>query len=77
MVTEDVCRPGSLVDQLIKNTENYTSNLESLVSERTGQLGVEQKRSDELLKELLPRAVINELKLGRTVAPKYYKSVTM
>ncbi|KAI6173839.1 Guanylate cyclase [Aphelenchoides besseyi] len=69
--------PGSLVDQMIKNTENYTSNLESLVSQRTGQLEVEQRRSDELLMELLPRSVINELKLGRNVAPKHYKSVTI
>lgn len=68
---------GGLVDQMIKNTENYTSNLEALVSERTGQLEVEQKRSDELLTELLPRSVINELKMGRTVAPKHYKSVTI
>jgi hypothetical protein len=67
-------------------------NLENLVSERTSQLEAEQKvsiifwnvikytflkRSDELLTELLPRSVINELKLGRTVAPKHYKSVTI
>lgn len=68
---------GGLVDQMIKNTENYTMNLENLVSERTSQLEAEQKRSDELLTELLPRSVINELKLGRTVAPKHYKSVTI
>ncbi|CAD5235065.1 unnamed protein product [Bursaphelenchus xylophilus] len=69
--------PGSLVDQMMKNTENYTNNLENLVSERTGQLQIEQKRSDEILQELLPRSVITELKLGKTVAPKLYKSATI
>ncbi|CAD5228588.1 unnamed protein product [Bursaphelenchus okinawaensis] len=69
--------PGSLVDQMMKNTENYTNNLENLVSERTGQLQIEQQRSDEILQELLPRSVITELKLGKSVAPKLYKAATI
>ncbi|KAH7695255.1 Adenylate and Guanylate cyclase catalytic domain containing protein [Aphelenchoides avenae] len=69
--------PGSLVDQMIKNMEQYTGNLENLVRERTGQLEEEQRHAEQILLELLPKSVADELKLGRRVEPKHYKSVTI
>ena len=40
-----------MVDML----EKYTENLEDLVDERTKELEVEKKKTDELLYQILPR----------------------
>ncbi|CAJ0610143.1 unnamed protein product [Cylicocyclus nassatus] len=68
---------GSLVDQMIKNMEEYTNGLEELVKRRTGLLEEAQKKSDELLSELLPKSVAEELKVGRRVDAKNYKSASI
>ena len=57
--------------------EAYAENLESIVTQRTGELVVEKKKSEELLSKMLPRSVVEELKAGRTVQPFYYDSVTV
>ncbi len=44
-----------MVDNLIKQMEQYTKNLEGIVEQRTSALRAQQQRMDELLSQLLPK----------------------
>jgi len=43
------------MDQMINMMEKYASNLEGIVTERTGLLLEEKKRTEELLHRMLPK----------------------
>ncbi|CAN8013663.1 unnamed protein product, partial [Ixodes persulcatus] len=64
-------------DNLLQRMEQYANNLESLVEEKTQSLMEEKKRTDELLYQLLPKYVADELKKGAHVQPEAFDSVTI
>ncbi|KAL3253719.1 hypothetical protein MRX96_054498 [Rhipicephalus microplus] len=64
-------------DNLLQRMEQYANNLESLVEEKTQSLLEEKKRTDELLYQLLPKYVADELKKGSHVQPEAFESVTI
>jgi hypothetical protein len=45
----------NIMDQMINMMEKYASNLEGIVTERTGLLLEEKKRTEELLHRMLPK----------------------
>lgn len=45
----------NLMDDLLRRMEQYANNLEALVEEKTEQLSMEKRRSEELLYQVLPR----------------------
>lgn len=47
----------NLMDDLLRRMERYANNLESLVEEKTEQLSMEKRRTEELLYQVLPRSV--------------------
>ncbi|KAJ2948359.1 hypothetical protein O0L34_g7596 [Tuta absoluta] len=67
----------NLMDDLLRRMEQYANNLESLVEEKTEQLSMEKRRSEELLYQVLPRPVAQQLMAGEMVQPEGFECVTV
>ncbi|EYB91037.1 hypothetical protein Y032_0211g2200 [Ancylostoma ceylanicum] len=67
----------NLMDYVFNMLETYASNLEAEVEDRTKELVEEKKKSDVLLYRMLPRQVAEKLKLGQSVEPETFDSVTV
>ena len=50
-------RHTNILDNLLNRMEQYANNLESLIAERTQLLLQEQKKTEQLLLQILPRYV--------------------
>ncbi|ETN70381.1 adenylate/guanylate cyclase catalytic domain protein [Necator americanus] len=70
-------RNDNLMDHVFNMLETYASNLESEVEDRTKELKEEKKKSDLLLYRMLPKQVADKLKLGQSVEPETFDSVTV
>ncbi|KAI6182296.1 Guanylate cyclase [Aphelenchoides bicaudatus] len=68
---------SNLVDNLLKRMELYAENLEGLVEERTQEYLAEKKKVEELLHQLLPPTVADQLMSGHAVEPESYEMVTI
>ncbi|OWF46455.1 guanylate cyclase 32E-like [Mizuhopecten yessoensis] len=67
----------NIFDNMIAIMEKYASNLEAVVEERTDQLIEEKKKTEELLQQMLPRYVAEQLKRGKEVEAESFDSVTI
>lgn len=50
-------RKVNFVDTMFQMLEKYSNNLEELIRERTEQLDMEKKKTEQLLNRMLPRYV--------------------
>ncbi|EGI69252.1 Atrial natriuretic peptide receptor A [Acromyrmex echinatior] len=57
--------------------EQYATNLETLVEERTADYLEEKRKCEELLYQLLPKSVASQLILGQSVIAETYDQVTI
>ncbi|XP_046340385.2 uncharacterized protein LOC124121432 [Haliotis rufescens] len=68
---------GELIDNLVNMLEKYSSNLESIVADRTKELQVEKAKTEQLVSQMLPKKVVEDLKHGRKVDPESFECVTI
>ncbi|KAL2094905.1 hypothetical protein ACEWY4_009624 [Coilia grayii] len=67
----------NIIDSMLRMLEQYSSNLEDLIRERTEELEVERQKTDALLAQMLPKSVCQALKTGKPVVPEHFSSVTL
>ncbi|KAI1902601.1 hypothetical protein AGOR_G00017610 [Albula goreensis] len=67
----------NIIDSMLRMLEQYSSNLEELIRERTEELEIEKQKTEKLLTQMLPPSVAEALKVGCTVEPEYFEGVTL
>uniref|UniRef100_A0A9J7YM90 Guanylate cyclase n=1 Tax=Cyprinus carpio carpio TaxID=630221 RepID=A0A9J7YM90_CYPCA len=67
----------NIIDSMLRMLEQYSSNLEELIRERTEELEIEKQKTEKLLTQMLPTSVAEALKRGTTVEPEYFDSVSL
>ncbi|XP_049886707.1 retinal guanylyl cyclase 1 [Pectinophora gossypiella] len=70
-------RKINIVDSMFEMLEKYSNNLEELIKERTEQLDMEKKKTEQLLNRMLPRSVAERLVLGLRVEPEEFEEVSI
>ncbi|XP_022836265.1 uncharacterized protein LOC111363651, partial [Spodoptera litura] len=70
-------RKVNIVDSMFEMLEKYSNNLEELIKERTEQLDMEKKKTEQLLNRMLPRSVAERLLLGSRVEPEEFSEVSI
>ncbi|XP_045761585.1 retinal guanylyl cyclase 1-like isoform X3 [Maniola jurtina] len=70
-------RKTNIVDSMFEMLEKYSNNLEELVKDRTEQLDMEKKKTEQLLNRMLPRSVAERLLLGLRVEPEEFEDVSV
>ncbi|KAK7491894.1 hypothetical protein BaRGS_00016913 [Batillaria attramentaria] len=68
---------SNIFDNMLAMMEKYANNLEAVVAERTEQLSMEKRMTENLLLRMLPRSVADRLKHGKPVAPEQYEQVSI
>ncbi|KAK5931615.1 hypothetical protein CesoFtcFv8_000122 [Champsocephalus esox] len=68
---------ANIIDSMLRMLEQYSSNLEDLIRERTDELEVERSKTDKLIGQLLPKSVAQSLKKGKPVQPEHYSDCTL
>ncbi|XP_078122054.1 retinal guanylyl cyclase 1 [Sander vitreus] len=67
----------NIIDSMLRMLEQYSSNLEDLIRERTDELEVERQKTDNLVAQMLPKSVAQALKTGKPVKPEHFNEVTL
>ncbi|XP_055330428.1 atrial natriuretic peptide receptor 1-like [Paramacrobiotus metropolitanus] len=67
------------VGETVEETQQsaYTLTLDEAVRVKTAELQSERKKCDDLLSELLPRCVVDQLRNHETMVAEYYSSVSV
>ncbi|OWF50256.1 Atrial natriuretic peptide receptor 2 [Mizuhopecten yessoensis] len=75
--SQHIGKKVGILDDMIARLEKYANNLEELVEHRTIELSEEKQKTDRLLYRMLPQAVAEKLKSGKSVDPEAFEAVTI
>ncbi|KAM4611679.1 retinal guanylyl cyclase 2-like [Polymixia lowei] len=70
-------KKANIIDSMLRMLEQYSSNLEDLIRERTDELEIERTKAEKLIGQLLPKSVAQALKKGKPVQPEHYSDSTL
>ncbi|XP_065325236.1 atrial natriuretic peptide receptor 1-like [Gordionus sp. m RMFG-2023] len=68
---------NNIIESLLERMEQYANNLEKMVAEKTQAFLEEKEKGDEILCQVLPRAIAERLKRGLKIQPEEFESVTI
>ncbi|RWS28434.1 atrial natriuretic peptide receptor 1-like protein [Leptotrombidium deliense] len=68
---------GNFLENLLLRMEQYANDLEKLVENKTAAFFEEKRKVEEILYEVLPRYVVQQLKFGNNVRPESFECVTI
>ncbi|KAG9510122.1 Receptor-type guanylate cyclase gcy-17, partial [Fragariocoptes setiger] len=75
-ITRGVANKNYL-DNLLERLQSYAANLERTVEERSADIVEEKNRTEKILYRVMPKFVVEQLKLGITIAPQSFDLVTI
>ncbi|XP_062582692.1 atrial natriuretic peptide receptor 1-like [Saccostrea cucullata] len=75
-ISTDV-KAENFFDNLLNRMEQYATNLEDLVEERTSKYLHEKRRAEDLLYQLLPQSIAHQIQCQGFVEPESFESVTI
>lgn len=67
----------NFLDNLLNRMEQYANNLEKIVEEKTDSLMEEKRKMEEILYQLLPKTIAEQLKKGCIVKPEAFDCVSL
>ncbi|GAU91258.1 hypothetical protein RvY_03548-2 [Ramazzottius varieornatus] len=76
-MTDELPKNASYLAYVIEKMEQYSDQLEFRVAKASEGLIEEKKKSDELLAQMMPKTVLDRLRIGQIVEPEAFQQVTI
>eukprot|EP00795_Rhopilema_esculentum_P016999 gene16998-8503_t len=68
---------GQAMNKLVTMLERYSNNLEDIVNDRAKALNQEKQKTENLVSRLLPRPIVEDLKLGKNIEAEKFECISV